>query len=94
MGQHQTSARSSMSEGDFVDRTANLNDLEKGIRNKFRWQWLDEKDCNSDYLSDYVRKLSKPGFVFCDFCFQKLDYSKKGKTHLLRHAESDGHKKM
>ena len=54
---------------------------------------VQEKDCNGDYLSGYVRKLSKPGFVFCVFCDQRLDYSKKGKSHLIRHAQSDGHKR-
>ena len=39
-----------MSERDFVDRTANLKDIENGIRNKFRWQWLEEKDCKPEQL--------------------------------------------
>ncbi|RUS75553.1 hypothetical protein EGW08_016678, partial [Elysia chlorotica] len=43
----------------FVDRTTDLKAIEHGIRNKFRWQWLEEKDCNGDFLSDYVRKLKK-----------------------------------
>ena len=32
----------------FVDRTADLKTIETGIRNKFRWQCLEEKDCNGD----------------------------------------------
>ena len=77
----------------FLERTADLKAVENGIKNKFRWQWLEEKDCNGDYLSDFVRKLSKPGLAFCVFCDQRLDYSKKGKCHLKRHAESEGHKR-
>lgn len=77
----------------FVERTANLKEIENGIRNKFRWQWLEEKDSNGDYLSDYVRKLSKPGMAFCLICDQRLDYSMKGKCHVKRHAQSEGHKR-
>ena len=48
-----------MTEQQFVERTANLKAIENGIRNKFRWQWLEEKDCNGDYLSDYENKVNK-----------------------------------
>ncbi len=34
---------------------------EKGIKNKFKWSWLEETDRNGDFLSQYVRKTHKPG---------------------------------
>ena len=33
----------------FTEHWTNLNPIENGIRNKFRWQWLEEKDCKWDY---------------------------------------------
>lgn len=76
----------------FVDRkTGDLQTIESGVRNKFLWSWLEEKDCNGDFLSDYVRKTIKPGNAHCLFCDDKLDYGKKGKSFIHRHAKSDGH---
>ena len=51
-----------------VDRTANLAIIDHSVRNKFKWNWLEEKDANGDYLSDYVRKLSTSGFAKCKWC--------------------------
>ena len=40
---------------EFVDRATDIvKDIDKEIRNKFKWGWLEEKDCNGDFLSSYV----------------------------------------
>ena len=41
----------------FIERTVNQKVIENGIRNEVRWQWLEEKDFNGDYLLYNVRKL-------------------------------------
>jgi hypothetical protein len=41
----------------------NIAEIDVGMKNKFRWEWLQEKDTNNYYLSDYVRKLKQPGKV-------------------------------
>lgn len=74
-----------------IDRKSDLKAIENGLRNKFRWDWLEEKDSNGDYLSKYVRKLNKPGVVVCVYCDCRLDYSKKGKSFIKRHAQSVAH---
>ena len=61
----------------YLTRSCNLKEIEKDVKNKFRWQWLEAKDCNGDFLSDYVRKLPKPGFAFCIWCDSNLDYRHK-----------------
>ena len=38
----------------------NLKELDKGIKNCFRWAWLEEKD-NGQFMSDYIRKINIPG---------------------------------
>ena len=47
----------------IVDRTIDLKELEKSVKNKFRWSWLEEKDSNGDYLSEYIRKIDEPMFL-------------------------------
>ena len=77
----------------FIDRNASLLDIEKTVKNKFKWIWLDERDGNNVVLSSYVRKLPQPGIAYCLHCEARLDYSKKGKSFIHRHANSSAHVK-
>ena len=43
------------------DSENTIKNVDEGVKNKFRWNWLEEKDSNGDFLSDYVRKISAPG---------------------------------
>ena len=42
----------------FVERheCANIQELDKGSRNKWLWSWLDVVDCNGDFFAKYIRK--------------------------------------
>ena len=64
---------------DFVSKSTDLKKLESSVKNKFRWDWLEEKDEHGEMLSCYVRKIDKPGMAYCVYCEQTLNYSKKGK---------------
>ncbi len=55
-----------------VDRSANLAEIERSVKNKFKWAWLEEKYVNGDYLADYVRKLTLPGYAYCKWCNDKI----------------------
>lgn len=57
----------------FIGRKDDLTAIEKGVRNKFNWEWLEVKDCNDDFLSDYVRKKVEPGLAHCLYCNKDLD---------------------
>ena len=70
----------------FLDRSSDLKVVESGVRNKFKWTWLEEKDDNNDFLA-------QPGVAFCIYCQQCLDYGGRGKSFLLRHSESASHKR-
>ena len=39
-----------------------------------------EKDVNEDYLSKYVRKVSKDGVAMCLFCKAELKYGRHGRS--------------
>ena len=43
---------------------AYLKEIDSNIKNGFRWAWLEEKDCNDNFLSDYIRKVNIQG-KFC-----------------------------
>lgn len=72
---------------------ANLKSIEGDIKkNAFRRNWLEEKDSNDDFLSDYIRKIDKPGFVRCIWCDDPLRYLGSGKKDLKTHARTTKHK--
>ena len=48
-----------------------VRDLEEGVKNKWRWSWLEIKDENGDYLSEYIRKIRQPGKAICVWCGEK-----------------------
>ena len=43
----------------LLDRKDGLCDIERDIKDKFQWRWLEEKETNGDFLT-YVRKLRLP----------------------------------
>ena len=42
-----------------------LKGIEEGVKNSFRWVWLEEKYQNGQFLSEYIRKVNIPGKVLC-----------------------------
>ena len=44
-----------------IDRTADILKIDAGIKNRWVWKWLADKDANGIYFSEYVRKITKPG---------------------------------
>ena len=53
---------------EFMDRKGSellLATLEKNVKNKFKWAWLEEKDQLGHFFSDYIRKIKEPGIVWC-----------------------------
>ena len=48
----------------ILERTDNLKAVEAKVKNKWNWTWLQEKDDNGDFLSDYVRKLDRGGLIY------------------------------
>nr|XP_047140460.1 uncharacterized protein LOC124815724 [Hydra vulgaris] len=69
-----------------------LQELEVGIKNTFRWSWLEEKDKNGTFLSDYIRKINIPGKVLCSICNVLLSYKNSGKKDLKNHSKNKSHK--
>ena len=61
----------------FVDRGSDIRTIERGVKNQFRWFWLEEKDGNGEVRGNYVKKIAEPGVAYCLYCRQRLHYAKK-----------------
>jgi len=48
-----------MAEVRFVERVkcSDVSSLDRNVKNHFKWAGLVEKDCEDDFLSDYVWKI-------------------------------------
>jgi len=76
-----------------VDRKADIKEIEKGIKNKFKWTWLEEKDKDGYFLSDYVRKLNTAGQAKCIICNEIIKYASSGKKAVLGHGNTENHRR-
>ncbi|XP_060789431.1 uncharacterized protein LOC132894118 isoform X2 [Neoarius graeffei] len=74
-----------------VDRSADIRRMEGRVKNKFKWSWLEEKDANGDFLSDYLWKVDRPGYALCTWCNDLLKYESSGKKVLLSHSKCKKH---
>ena len=79
---------------EYVKREGRVDvkELDKGLKNKFCWAWLEEKDDNGDFFADYYRKLKEPGMAYCETCCDRINYGSNGKKALLSHAKKKNHK--
>ena len=40
----------------FVNTTCDISQIDSGVKNKFKWHWLTERDCHGDFLSDSAQQ--------------------------------------
>ena len=73
----------------FVDRD---DDTRKSyyarVKNKFKWEWLTEKDTHGDFLSSDIRKIDANRFAWCCFYRNVVNYSNSGKACFRCYAKS------
>ena len=62
--------------------------IDSGLKNKFRFEWLNCKDEHGDILSSYRRTPRQRGLVLCTCCKSLLSYSSNGKRALISHSLS------
>ena len=71
-----------------------LKGIEEGVKNSFWWVWLEEKDQNGQFLSEYIRKVNIPGKALCTYCNSLLNYSSGGKKGIKNHSQNKKHEQM
>ncbi|KAJ8043861.1 hypothetical protein HOLleu_11149 [Holothuria leucospilota] len=74
-----------------VTREANVKEIDKSVRDKWNWKWLEEKDRDGYFLSDYIRKIDRPGLARCIVCNCDLKYANGGKRDLVAHGNKKKH---
>ena len=59
----------------FVVRTRKTYDAR--VNNKFKWEWLTEKDTHGDFLSLDIRKIGADGLAWCCLGRNVVNYSNR-----------------
>ena len=71
----------------FVDHDDDTRETYNArVKNKFKWEWLTEKDTHGDFLSSDIRKINADGLAWC-FCRNVVDYSNRGKVCFKSYAK-------
>ena len=77
--------------GTFIQSRIDILEVDANVKNKFKFEWLSDKDCNGDFYSDYIRKPKEPGLAFCLHCRDTINYGSAGKRCLVTHAKTQKH---
>ena len=75
---------------------ASVREIDNGVKNKFRWEWLQETVTIDGYhhkLKDCFQKIATAGKVCCNYCNDTINYSANGKRALVSHVKQAKHLK-
>ncbi|XP_033638505.1 uncharacterized protein LOC117299151, partial [Asterias rubens] len=75
---------------------ASVQEIDNGVKNKFRWEWLQETVTIDGYqhkLRDCFQKIATAGKVCCNYCNDTINYSANGKRALVSHVKQAKHLK-
>ena len=75
-----------------------LKTLEKAVKNKFRWRWLEttveitlKGERKATSLIEWIRKIDVPGKAKCIVCDKIISYGARGRISLTEHCKSNEH---
>ena len=75
-----------------------LKTVEKSVKNKLRWQWLEttveitlKGERQSIPLVEWIRKIDAPGKTECIICDKIISYGARGRVSLIEHSNSNEH---
>ena len=66
--------------------------IDKDVATKFKWTWLEDKDENEMFLSEWVCKVDVAGKVLCLLCNDLIKYAKEGKSVWRKHSKKKDHR--
>ncbi|XP_071378224.1 zinc finger and SCAN domain-containing protein 12-like isoform X2 [Centroberyx affinis] len=78
----------------YLQKNAATGDLERGLKNKWRWQWLEETDSQGQRYDVWLAKVDIPGMAWCKLCSKNIAYAQNGKKVFARHTEDHHHREM
>ncbi|GFW97631.1 hypothetical protein TNCV_685011 [Trichonephila clavipes] len=59
----------------FLDINSDIIQLEEGVRNTFRWNWIKRRDGNGDTIGTWCKKINVDGQAYCVFCNSLLNFT-------------------
>lgn len=79
------------------DQEASVAEIDKNVKNKFRWDWLQRTvtmkvklgkkiEEISETLEQFIKKCDLPGKAFCIYCNDVINYGSRGCVALIDHA--------
>lgn len=82
--------------------TSVIAEIDKDVKNKFRWAWLEKSVTLSvkigkkteevtELLRDYVGKCDVAGKAQCLYCSELINYGSRGCIALIEHAKGKKH---
>lgn len=75
----------------YIEKGGETSRWEVGVKNKWRWGWIEETGADGKPQGSWCQKLKETGACFCVPCSRKLMYGSSGKKILNRHASDPGH---
>ncbi|KAF8785785.1 hypothetical protein HNY73_011290 [Argiope bruennichi] len=64
---------------------------EEGVRNAFRWHWIERRDGNGDTIGTWCKKINVAGQAYCVFCNSLLKYGREGFKAFTNHSKTVTH---
>ncbi|GFQ67652.1 s-phase kinase-associated protein 2 [Trichonephila clavata] len=68
--------------------TNDIIQLEEGVRNAFRWNWIERRDGNGDTIGTWCKKINVAGQAYCVFCISLLKYGGEGFKAFTNHSKT------
>ena len=71
-----------------------LKDIEKSVKNKFRWDWLDHEVLiagSKVKIGDTILKREEAGLAWCSLCCKDIRYASRGRAVIVSHLEKGIH---
>ena len=86
------SPKESRMESKFMNPGEDALLVDKGLKNKWRWAWIEEIGKDSKPFGSWCKKLREAGACFCTLCSRKLLYATSRKKVLPRHELDPAHR--
>ncbi|GFR88745.1 hypothetical protein ElyMa_000777000 [Elysia marginata] len=74
-----------------IENGSDVSDLEKDVRNSWKWHWLEEECESGRKFSSWCKKFNEPGKCVRIICSKTINYGSSGKKALKLHAENGDH---
>src|SRR4029434_9442581 len=81
----EMSPKESRMESKFMNRGGADLLVDKRLKNKWRWAWIEEIGKDSKPFGSWCMKLREGGACFCTLCSRQLLYATSGEKVLPRH---------